>query len=188
MATFLWKLPGTTPTTIEATDIFQFANGVFDGKITVGQYNGSSHVKSSVGANDSSANTPNNVKFISQTGGAGSKSQCDKGAGTILLSALTSGQENLLINFSDGASVITEDAIFYAYDGSTPATAPTGVTFVAAEVGDDLWTAAEGSASALALTNQTTNTSHDFHIAVSASPDSVGLKSAFAFRIELTYS
>ena len=188
MATFTWYLQGVTPTTIEATDILQFAGGTFDSKITVGSYNTSTHVKSSVGADDSSANTPNNVKFVSQTGGTGGDSQADWGDGTEDLDAITDAECTLKITFADASSVITEDAIFYAYDGSTPATAPTGVTFVAAESGDANFTAAEGSGSALALADQSTDTSHDFYIACSASPDSVGLKSAFALRIELTYS
>jgi len=62
------------------------------------------------------------------------------------------------------------------------------VTFQAAEQGDSAWTNAEGSAAALTLTDQGAATSHDYFIAVSASPESVGLKSAFALRVELTYS
>lgn len=189
MATFVWQLQGSSPTTIDATDIVQFAGaGGFDSKVTVGAYNDTTHVKSSVGANDSSGNTPNNNKFISQAGGTGGDSQADWGDGTEDLDQITNAEAALKINFSHGSSVITEDATFYAYDGSTPATAPTGVTFVAAEVGDANFTGAEGSGSALALDDNTTSTSHDFYIVVSASPDSVGLKDAFALRIELTYS
>lgn len=189
MATFTWYLQGTSDTEIEATDIVQFAGaGGFDTNITVGEYNDTTHVESSVGANDSSGNTPNNVKFISQAGGTGGDSQADWGDGTEDLDQITDAECTLLINFSDASSVVTESAIFYAYDGTTPATAPTGVTFVAAESGDANWTAAEGSGSALALDDQTAATSHDFFIACSVSPDSVGLKDAFSLRIELTYS
>lgn len=189
MATFTWTLQGSTPTTIGATDILQFAGaGGFDSKVTVGAYNDTTHVKSSGGANDSLGNTPHNNKFISQTGGTGGDSQADWGDGTEDLDQITTAEAALKINFADASSVITEDAIFYAYDGSTPATAPTGVTFVAAEVGDANFTAAEGSGSALTINDDTAATSHDYFIVLSASPDSVGLKSAFALRIELTYS
>lgn len=75
MATFTWYLQGTSPTTIDATDKFQFAGGTFDSAITVGAYNASSHVKSSGNADDSSGNGPKNSKFISQTGGTAGKSQ-----------------------------------------------------------------------------------------------------------------
>jgi hypothetical protein len=189
LATFTWQLQGSTPTTIEATDIVQFAgSGGFDSKVTVGAYNDTTHVASSIGADDSSGNTPNNNKFISQAGGTAGDSQADWGDGTEDLDAILDAECAIKINFSDASSVITESAIFYAYDGSTTTTAPTGVTFVAAESGDANFTAAEGSAAAVTLTDQSTGTSHDFYIVASVSPDSVGLKDAFTLRIELTYS
>lgn len=188
MATFTWYLQGSSDTTIDATDKVQFANGTFDGPVTVGEYNDSTHVKSSGGADDSSANTPNNVKFISATGGTGGDSQADWGDGTEDLDQMLTSEATLKINFSHGSSVTTSSAIFYAYDGTTTTAVPTGVTFYAAEQGDANWTNAEGSAAALSLNDNTTATSHDFYVAVSASPESVGLKSAFKLRIELTYS
>jgi hypothetical protein len=189
MATFTWALQGSSPTTIDATDIVQFAGtGGFDSKITVNAYNDTTHVKSSGGANDSSANTPNNVKFISQAGGTGGDSQGDWGDGTEDLDQITNAEATLKITFADASSVITEDAVFYAYDGSTTTAVPTGVDFRAAQVGDANWTEAEGSGAALALDDQSAGTSHDFYIACSASPTSVGLKDAFSLRIELTYS
>lgn len=189
LATFTWTLQGSTPTTIDATDIVQFAGaGGFDSKITVGQYNSTTHVKSSVGANDSNGNTPRNNKFISQAGGTGGDSQADWGDGTEDLDQITTAEAALKINFADAASVITEDAIFYAYDGSTTTAVPTGVDFRAAEVGDANFTEAEGSAAGVTITDDTASTSHDYYFVVSASPTSVGLKDAFALRIELTYS
>lgn len=187
MATFTWELQGTTPTTIEATDKVQFAGSAFDSAIAVTEWNDSTHVKSSGGSNDSSGNTPNNVKFISQSGGTGGDSQADWGDGTEDLDAITNAEATLKINFSDASSVATSDAVFYAYDGTTPATAPVNVSIVAAEVGDANWTTIEGSGSALALEDNTAATSHDYFIAVSASPDTAGLKTG-SLRIELTYS
>jgi hypothetical protein len=188
MATYTWYLQGASPTTIEATDIIQFAGGTFDSAITVGAYNSSTHVESSVGADDSSANTPKNSKFISQSDGTGGDSQVDIGAGTVDLDTIATGDCPLKINFSDAASVTVTDHIFYAYDGTTPATAPTDITFVAAEQGDANWTAAEGSGSPVTVTDDTAATSHDFFFLISASPDSVGEKTAFKLRDELTYS
>lgn len=188
MATFIWYLQGTSDTTIEATDIVQFAGASFDSAITVGSYNDSTHVESSGGADDSSGNTPNNVKFISASGGTGGDSQADWGDGTEDLDGMLTGEATLKINFSDASSVTTSSATFYAYDGSTTTAVPTGVTFYAAEQGDTNFTNAEGSGSALSLTDQSASTSHDFYIAVSASPESVGEKTAFKLRIELTYS
>jgi len=189
MATFTFTLQGTTPTTIGATDIVQFAGaGGFNTNVTVGQYNDTTHVKSSGGSDLSSGNSPKNNKFISQSGGTAGKSQVDVGAGTVDLDTVATTDAALKINFSDAASVATSSAIFYAYDGTTTTAVPTGVTFVAAEQGDTNFTGAEGSGAALALTDQAAATSHDFYIIPSVSPDSVGLKNAFTLRIELTYS
>lgn len=188
MATYTWYLQGASPTTIEATDIIQFAGATFGSAITVGAFNASTHVESSVGADDSSANTPKNSKFISQTGGTGGDSQVDIGAGTVDLDAVTTANCPLKINFSDAASVTTTGHIFYAYDGTTTTAVPTGVTFYAAEQADANWTNAEGSAAALTITDDAAGTSHDYYILVSASPESVGAKTAFKLRDELTYS
>jgi hypothetical protein len=189
MATFIWQLQGTSPTTIDATDILQFAGpSGFDDPITVGAYNDTTHVESSVGANDSSGNTPRNNKFVSQAGGTGGDSQADWGGGTEDLDQITTAEAALKINFSDASSVATTGAIFYAYDGSTTTAVPTGVDFRAAEVGDANFTEAEGSAAAVTITDDTAATSHDYYLVVSASPTSVGEKTAFALRIELTYT
>lgn len=189
MATYVWQLQGTSPTTIDATDILQFAGaGGFDDPVTVGEWQDTTHVESSVGANDSSGNTPNNVKFISQSGGTGGDSQADWGDGTEDLDQITDAECTLKINFSHGSAVAITDHIFYAYNGSSTATGPTGVSFVAAEQGDTNWTTPEGSGAALGITDSASATSHDFYIACSASPDSVGEKTAFTLRDELTYT
>lgn len=182
MATYTWYLQGTTPTTIEATDIVQFAGSTFGSAITVGAYNDTTHVESSVGANDSSANTPHNNKYLT------SNTVSLNGAGSTSLNAASTAACALKINFSDAASVTTTGHIFYAYDGTTPATAPTGVTFYAAEQGDANWTNAEGSAAGVTVTDDTAATSHDYFLLISASPESVGAKTAFKLRSELTYS
>ena len=182
MATFIFSLQGTTPTVIDATDKVQFAGATFDSKVTVAAYNDSTHVKSSGGADDSSGNTPRNNKYLT------SSTVSLDGAASSSLAAATDAQCSLKVNFSDASSVAITDAIFYAYDGSTTTAVPTGVTFQASEQGDAAWTNAEGSAAAVTLADQGAATSHDYFILASASPESVGLKSAFALRVELTYS
>ena len=182
MATYTWYLQGTSPTTIEATDIVQFAGATFGSAITVGSYNDTTHVESSVGANDSSANTPHNNKYLTTS------TVSLNGAGSSSLSAASTAACALKINFSDAASVTTTGHIFYAYDGTTTTAVPTAVTFYAAEQGDANWTNAEGSAAGVTVTDDTAATSHDYYLLISASPESVGLKTAFKLRSELTYS
>lgn len=188
MATIAWTLQGASPTTIGATDILQFAgSGGFDSAIPATEYNDTTHVKASGGSDLSSGNTPNNNKFISQTGGTGGDSQADWGDGTEDLDQITNAEAALKINFSDAASVETQDAVVYAFDGSTPATPPVGLDVRMGEVGDANFTQAEGSGSPLALADNTSPaTSHDFYVVVSVSPQSAGLKTG-AFRCQLTY-
>jgi len=188
MATYTWYLQGTSPTTIEATDIIQFAAATFDSKITVSEYNDSTHVESSIGANDSDGNSPYNSKFISNDGGTAGDGQVDIGAGTVDIDTVSEANCPLKINFSHASAVSVTDHIIYAYDGTTTTAVPTGVTFYIAEQGNANWTNAEGSAAALAVGDSGSATSHDFFFLISASPESVGEKTDFTLRSELTYS
>jgi len=181
MATFTWYLQGTSPTTIDATDYVQFAAATFNSPITVGSFNDTTHVETSVGGDKSSGNTPKNSKYLT------SSTVSISGGGSQNLNTVTTANSPLKINFSHGTSVQTTAAVFYAYDGTTTTAAPTEITYYAAEQGDSTWTSAEGSASAISLNDQAASTSHDFYILTSASPDTVGLKTAFRLRIELTY-
>jgi hypothetical protein len=187
MATFTHSLQGSTDTTIISTDKLQFAGGAFDDPITVNEYNDSTHVKDVGNADKSSANTPNNVKFISQSGGTGGDSQADWGGGTEDLDQIQNSEATLKINFSHGTAVAISEAKIYAYDGSTVTVAPTDIDVRMAEVGDTNWTEAEGQASACTLADKTAATSHDFYVAVSMSPTSVGTKTG-KYRVELSYS
>jgi len=181
MATFVWELQGTTPTVIDTQDILQFAGpSGFDDPIFVGEYNDTTHVKDGDDdSNKSSGNTPRNNKFISQSGGAGGKSQVQvDGGATELLDALTSGDAALHIDITEAVAVTITDAVFYTYNGVTPATPASGVDVRAAEVGDTNFTQAEGSGSALQLDDQASATNHDYYIVISQSPTAVGTKAA----------
>ena len=181
MATYTWVLQGTTPTTIGATDIIQFAGATFDSAITVGAYNDSTHVESSAGVNDSEGNSPKNSKYLTS-------STVDVGAGSVNLNTVSTANCPLKINFAHDSAVAVTNHILYAYNGTTTTAAPTGVTFYAAEQGDSTWTNAEGSAAAVSVADSAAATSHDFYFLISASPESVGEKTDFVLRDELTYS
>lgn len=184
MATYVWTLQGTTPTTIDATDIIQFAGAAFGNAVFIGNYQDSTHVKSSGGANDSLGNSPHNTKYVDAT-----HYILDGGASTVLdATHPTNAECPLKLNFSHGSSVVITNHIIYAYDGAVTTNAPTGVTFKIAEKTNTAWTEAGGSAAALAVADHTTATSHDFYFLISAAPASVGLKSAFVIRDELIYS
>ena len=160
----------------------QFAKATFDSAITVGEYQDSTHVESSVGVDDSSGNTPHNSKYLTIS------TVSLNGAGSTALSATSTAACPLKYNFAHGSAVAVTAHTFYAYDGTTTTAVPTGVTFQASEQGDANWTNAEGSAAAVSITDSASATSHDFFLQVSASPESVGEKTAFKVRSELTYT
>lgn len=178
MTNFSWTLQGSTPTTIDTDDILQFAGAAFGDPLQIGTYNNSTHVKSSIGANDSGSNSPRNNKFISQTGGSGGKSQVAvDGGATVNLDTLINSQAALKLNVSDVSAFGIIDAIFYSYGANTITPLP-GLDVRAAEIGDTNFTECEGSSAALALTDQTTPaTSHDYYIVISKSPITPGIKS-----------
>ena len=174
-------LQGTSPTTIGATDSLAFSDGTFGNAITVASYNGGTHVRSSGGADSSDGNTPNNVKYVASGTG-------DWGDGTEAIENMTTGEATLKISISEDSNITVTDITMYAYDGTTPTNAPTGMDVQLAEQGDTSWTNADGSAAALTISDSTTPaTAHHFYIAASASPSSVGVKSSNKYRIEFTY-
>lgn len=178
MATFTHNLQGSTDTEITSSDVLQFAGGSFDAKIQVGNYQDSTHVDSG-GSDKSSGNSPNNCKYVDS-----STVNANGSDGSV--SGLADADATLDIQFDHATSVNTESAVFYAYDGSDTADAPVEVDFQCFETGDSNWTNAEGSGSALSLADQAAATTHNFYIATSLSPDTVGDKSG-KYRIELTY-
>lgn len=179
MATFTKVLQGSVDTPIGATDVLQFAGGTFGSRIAITTFNSSTHVRNSGGTEISGSNTPNNVKYVAS-------GTADWGDGTEALANMLASEATLKITFSHTSAVSVENAIAYFYDGTTPATAPVGLTCYMAEQGDATWTNAEGSGAALELADQESATDHDYYLALSVSPDSVGTKSGKA-RIELTY-
>lgn len=186
MATFLWELQGLTPTEIDIgdADVLRFAGADFATGIAVTEYNDTTHVRLAGGTDKSDGNTPNNNKFISQTGGTGGDSQADWGDGIEDLDQIATAEAALKVTITDVASITVTDAIVYAYNGVTPATPPPNLDVRLAEVGDANFTQAEGSGNALALTDSgTPGTSHDFFLVPSVSPATVGLKS-FKIRFE----
>ena len=187
MATFTWTGQGTdgaTNTVVGATDVIRFSGATFATPVVVGSYQDTTHVENSGGAEQCATIHLHNLKYIS----SGNFSLDGGGSTALSASVPTTANCTLKINFSDGSSVVISAGLFYAYDGSTTTAVPTGVTFQCFERSNTVWTGAMGSASALSLAGQSTNTSHDFFLGLSATPTSVGEKTAFKLRIELTYA
>lgn len=176
-----YGVQGTSPTTLGETDYLQFCSGTFDGPITVAAYQDSTHVRSSGGVDVSAANTPNNVKYIAS-------GTADWGDGTEACANMLTTEATLKVTVSYDSNITVSGISFYAYDGTTTTNAPVGMTVQAFEYGDSAWTNAEGSGSALSLGDSSTPaTDHHFYIAVSVSPESIGVKSANKVRFACTY-
>jgi len=170
--------------TVGATDRIWFNGTNFGDNVVVGAYQDSTHVSDNADAHIAACTTNShvkNVKYLTST------TMSLNGAGSANLSTLTTANSPLKINFSDAASVATSAAKFYAYDGTTDATAPVGVTVQAAQGGTtSTWVAAGGLGAALSLADQAASTSHDFFLAMSVSPSSTGAKTG-KFKVTLTY-
>ena len=183
MATWTVTAQLTTGTlTVGATDRVWLNGAAWGDNVTVSSYQDSTHISNSSDAHQCTTNHVHNVKYLSST------TMSLDGAGSANLSTLTTANSPLKFNFSDAASVATTAATFYAYDGTTDATAMVGVTFQAAEGGTtSTWVAANGSGSALTIADDTAATSHDYFIAISVTPTSVGAKTG-KVKLALTYS
>lgn len=173
---FTWKLQGTTNTEITETDYLFFCNGTFNSNIVVDEFNESTHVKTNAGIDKSSGNTPKNNKYISNT-----EIQVDGGS-TVNLNTISNSDAALTINVTDGTFAI-EDALFYTFNGASPSQPSEYIDTYAAEVGDSEWTHAINRTAGLPLNNKTTNTSHDYYIAISISPQNPGIVNA-TMRLE----
>lgn len=182
---FEWNLQSNDTsgqdTEIGETDILQFAGGDgFDSPVFVGEWNESTHVKTSGGADKSETNVPNNNQFVSQDGGYGGESEVSVNGGAAEdLSGLAEDDAALKITVTEATNVTVTIPVFFSYDpGQTPADPLAGINVKAAEIGDSNFTDAEGSVSPLELADSDTPaTSHDFFIVISKSPTSIGLKS-----------
>lgn len=185
--TFTWawyKLNTTTWTDFSAGNLIGFyGTTTYAAKVTVAAYNVGMHLRTASGT-DTDACASTHMTGIQYVAAGTCKVN---GGSTVDLDTVTA-EQSVRITFTDGAtSISTENATFYAYDGTTDATAPTGVTAQGAEQGDSTWTACGGSASAVTLTAQGAATSHVFYVIMSASPASVGEKTEFAWKITLDY-
>lgn len=148
----------------------------------------------------------NNNKYISST----EVDTNSSGTKTLVSGAVPLDECTLRISFTeDGGNTQTSSTRFYAYDGTTPTTAPPGVKTVGFEVdtasgggsplninkdsdagGSLAWNAANGiggSSNKLQLASESSIATHLWYLGVSASPSTVGLKQNFVFRIETDY-
>jgi len=198
MATFTWETYRDTPGWKDvSTNTFVFAGSATDltVPITVGEYNTGTHIgNGDPGTDQCGTNHSRNMKFITLT-------QTDIGGGTVTLNTtnVADTQMTMRVVFTDASSVATSAARFYSFDGAVTTNEAVGVVAYAVErvTGMSTWTiinddtnntGGDNTGERLALSDQTTATSHTFYIGVTARPESVGAKTSFDFGVALTYS
>jgi len=186
-----------------ASGIGFYGDGGFGVSVAVGSHQGRTFITDSTGT----AEGPelNNTKYASSSGVfIGTSGNAN------LLLELPNYLSTLNLRFTNGSAVKTQNVKAYGYDRVSKNNDPSGVTLQAAEVihpntvqdlsgsGDASWTSIAGSGSVLSLVSSpgisglspngtnTTDVRHDWFVALSASPDSVGAKE-FALWFELEY-
>ena len=198
MATFTWKafIGGTPSWTDIGANTIVFSSSLTDlaTNITVAAFNDGMHVgNGDPGTDQCGANHANNVKYLTDStmsvDGAGSENINDTN--------LAQDECSLNVNFAHGSAVALSSVLFYCFDGATPATRAPGLDVYDFERGvtATAWTkinddsaAQGGTGNGDSLQNRSADTSHDYYLALSASPESVGAKTSFDFGMSLVYS
>lgn len=184
MATWVWKMRDTDSAyqTIDlgSSDVFAFYDAAWDDPIEVDEWNISCHIETSAHAHEC-------VTYCGVQNTYLTTDTIDIGSGSTSLIGILTTDGCLWIEFSETAST-TENADFWSYDGTTDTVVPTGVNFYAAEANvTSNWVAAMGATHLDLGDNATPAATHDFFLALSASPSSTGVKTAFGLKIQLTY-
>ena len=178
-----------------------YGDGGFGTSVVVGEYPDSAYITNAAGAIQGPQ--AENNKYSSASG-------VDLGVGQILLTQLPNYQTTLNIAFTHTSAVKVQNARLYFYDRTSENNAPSGVTVKAAEIvhpdntqtisgsGDSLWQVPAGS-SYLPLVDSpgisglspngpdTSDTRHDWYVAVSPTPTSAGAKDKFGVMMKLEY-
>lgn len=193
MATFTWNGYISAAWTDLAANTIIFGGSSFGANITVGAYQDSTNAGNGDPGTDQGA--MNNVKYLTSS----TMSLNGAGSANITDANLAANDCTLKVNFSHTSAVATTGARLYSYDGTTTTTEAVGVAAYAFErgVSATAWTqinsdsgniGGDNSGERLALADQSSGTSHDYYVAVSASPESVGAKTSFDLGVALTYS
>lgn len=184
-----------------------YGDSGFGASVSVGAWQGRTFITN--GAGTSQGPEADNVKFLN----AGSGILGQTGTG-IALTAIPNYQATLNIRFTNDTPVKTQNVVLRIYDRSDPNKAASGVTTKVAEIihptvtqanngsGDTTWQTPGGSGVTVSLApspgvsglyagnganGQWTDTQHDWFVALSASPDSIGSKTQYGLFCSLEY-
>lgn len=176
----------------------------FGDAVGVGYYQDRTFITDSAGAVEGAE--ANNIKYLNI--GSGILGQAGSG---IPLIAMPNYQATLNPRFTNDTPCKTQNVKCYAYDRSSINNDPSGLTCKMAQLihpsivqtstgsGDTTWQTPHGSSSVMTLASSpgvsglspsgtaTISTVHDWYLAISPSPDTIGSHSAFGLFLSLEY-
>lgn len=179
----------------------------FGASVSVGSYQGRTYVTN--GAGTTLGPEANNVKYLN----AGSGILGQSGSG-IALTAIPNAQATLNVRFTYDSAVKVQSAEARVYDRYSPNNPASGVTTKVAELihpdaaqsnngsGDTTWYTPTGSSVVVPLANSPgpsglyagngsnslyAATQHDWYLAISASPDTIGSKTQYGLYVSCEY-
>lgn len=183
-----------------------YGSGSFGASVAVGAYQDSTYITDAAGA--ANGGSGNNIKYVATTSG--------QVAGGLNLNVLDIPNEYASLNvcFTSTSSVQVRNAELRIYDRVTPANPASGVVTQAIELlhpsltvsgslgsGESTWTT-PGGVTTLPLaqspgisglealdgvTSTTPDTQHDWYIALSASPSTIGSKTQYGLYVSCEY-
>lgn len=180
-----------------------FFGSAFGSSVNVGEYQTTTWVTNSAGT--SQGIQTDNVKWTHPSSGS------INGAASVGLTSIPNYLATLNIRFNHTSAIKTQNVKLRIYDRSNINNDPSGVTCQVAEIahvdtaqtangsGSSTWNNVHGSAVILTLTASpghsgyrpngasTTDANHDWYVALSASPDSIGSKTNFGLYCECEF-
>ena len=183
-----------------------YGQASFGSSINVGSYNQRTFITDSTGTVQ--GQEVNNVQYLNVASGI-----LGQGGSGIGLQAIPNTQSSLNVRFTNDTPCKTQGAQVIIFDRTTVTSAASGVTTQVAQLihpatvqgpggsGDTAWTKFnfQNGGSALNLANSpgtsgfspngvnTTDVQHDWYLAISASPDTIGSKTLYGLYISLQY-
>ena len=183
-----------------------YGAGGFGASVRVNEYQDRTYITNSNGTQQGAE--ADNVKYVHANSGI-----IGPGASgvPINLQKIPNYQTTLNIRFTHDSVVQTQNAVVQIYDRVDPANPPSGVICQVAEIihpensqaitgsGDSSWINASGNGSTVPLVSSpgtsgirpngasTSGTQHDWYLAMSASPTSIGSKDQFALYFSVEY-
>lgn len=195
--------PGYAIQDLAGSGLGFFGAGGFGASVQVGAWQGRTFITNGNGTTQGPE--ANNVQYLSSPSGILGQT----GSGLPLLN-IPNWQSTLNINFKNDTAVKTQNVQLRLFDRVNPDNPPSGVTTAVAEIvhpninqvsggsGSPVWqfpagtgymtlTSSPGMSGLRPNGPNTTDTSHDWYVTLSASPNSIGSKTQYGLYVSLEF-